>query len=302
MARQDHRRCLYAQRQRWHRQTAFRTECPFLTKPDHNGPFFDAALLKQLDTIRKKQNSTDAAPGRLSDFNGSFVGIGLLSQSEHMKRILFGCLAVALICSGCAWFGAKEEKPSQELARDGMEFYQKGKYDKAIESFEKLKDWYPFSKFAILAELKIADAYFQLKQYEDAIFAYEGFERLHPRNEAIPYVIYRIGLSNFNQIDTIDRDQTATRKALETFGRLVQQFPGDNYAVKADAHMKKCLKTLAGHEFYVGLFYYKGKHYKAALHRFKSVLSHFPDVGVHYQALQYIASCEASLNKTQSEK
>ena len=178
-----------------------------------------------------------------------------------------------------------------------MEAYQNGKYEDSIASFQKLKDWYPFSKYAMLAELKIADAHFQLKQYEDAAFAYEEFERLHPRNEAVPYVIYQMGMCYFNRIDTIDRDQTSTHKALEVFQRLVRQFPKDPYAASAGAKIKSCLQSLAGHEFYVGQFYFKAKHYKAALERFRGILNNYPDVGIHYRALQYIKLCEASIQK-----
>ncbi len=212
-----------------------------------------------------------------------------------MKRIFLLGLIALFAFSGCAWFGTKEEKPAEELARDGMDYFTNEKYRKSIESFEKLKDWYPFSKFAILAELKIADAYYKLNQYEDAIFAYEDFERLHPQNEAIPYVIYQIGRCYFEQIDTIDRDQTAAQQALDTFKRLQEQFPGNPYSTKSDGHIKTCLKSLAGHELYVGLFYFKSKHYKAALGRFKSILAKYPDVGIHHKALCYIALCEASL-------
>lgn len=218
-----------------------------------------------------------------------------------MKRILVFGLISLLVVSGCAWFETKEEKTAQELASDGMDQFNRGKYRKAIESFEKLKDWYPFSKFVILAELKIADAYYNIKEYEEAVAAYEEFENLHPRNEAVPYTIYQIGLCYFEQIDTVDRDQTSAKKALDTFNRLKKQFPVDSYTIKAQEHIKKCLKSLAGHEFYVGIFYLKSKHYKAALNRFKSVLSNYPDVGVHQTALQYIALCEALL-KEQQEK
>ena len=106
--------------------------------------------------------------------------------------------------------------------------------------------FYPFSKYAILAELKIADAHFRLEEYEDAIFAYESFESLHPRNEAIPYVIYQIGLCYFKQVDTIDRDQTTAKKALDTFGRLKKQFPNSPYTRNAGSRVKKCLKSLVG--------------------------------------------------------
>jgi outer membrane protein assembly factor BamD len=198
---------------------------------------------------------------------------------------------------GCTFLEPKEEKPAHELASDGMEEFKKENYKKAIESFEKLRDWYPFSKFAILAELKIADSHYYLKEYEEAVFAYEEFEGLHPSNEVIPYVIYQIGLCYFEQIDTIDRDQTSSSKALDIFKRLNQQFPENEYALKAGEYINICLKNLAEREFYVGLFYYKSKHYKAALHRFRKVIKNYPDIGIHQKTLEYIALCEALLKK-----
>jgi outer membrane protein assembly factor BamD len=218
-----------------------------------------------------------------------------------MRRLLSVCIISLFVLSGCAWFQTKEEKPAHELASSGMDQFNNEDFKDAIESFEKLKDWYPFSKYAILAELKIADAYYRLQEYEDAVQAYENFENLHPRNEAIPYVIYQIGLSYFERIDTVDRDQSNAQKALDTFERLKKQFPNDSYALKAEKLIRKCQKSLAGHELYVGLFYFKSKHYKAALHRFKAVLTKYPDVGVQEKALQYIATCE-ELIKTGAEK
>lgn len=214
-----------------------------------------------------------------------------------MKRIFILIFLLLFECSGCAWFEIREEKSAQELASSGINEFKNSNYRKAIELFEKLRDWYPFSKYAILAELKIADAHYYLKEYEEAISAYGEFESLHPRNEAIPYIIYQIGLCYFEQLDTVDRDQTCAKKGLDAFNRLTGQFPDDTYAKKAGEYKKKCHDSLAGHEFYVGLFYYKNKHYKAAMQRFKTVLSKYPDVGIHQEALRYIAMCEASLTQ-----
>jgi outer membrane protein assembly factor BamD len=149
--------------------------------------------------------------------------------------------------------------------------------------------------------LKIADAHYQREEYEEAIFEYENFERLHPRNEAIPYVIYQIGRCYFDQIDTTDRDQTSARKAFEAFQRLQKQFPEDQYARRSEEHISKALKSLAGNTYYIGEFYYRTKHYKAALRRFMSLISDYPDVGYHQQALEYIARCEAAIAEETSE-
>ncbi len=215
-----------------------------------------------------------------------------------MKKSVILLIVLSILFSGCAWFEkSREDKPAQELIKEGMAEYEEGNYKDAIKSFEQLRDWYPFSKYAILAELKIADAYYNLESYADAVFAYEEFERLHPRNEAIPYVIYREGLCYFNRIDTIDRDQTNAVKALDIFQRLVKQFPSDPYSVMARTDIIKCYKSIAGHELYVGKFYYKAKKYKAALERFKRVVIRYPDVGTHQEALLYIANCEALIDE-----
>lgn len=217
-----------------------------------------------------------------------------------MKFYVSFFLILALGVTACSSSGQeKPEKPARQLALDAMKDYDSGKYKDALTSFEQMKNWYPFSRYAILAELKIADANYHLQQYPEAIAAYEDFERLHPRNEAIPYVIYQIGRSYFEQIDTVDRDQTSARNAQAAFQRLVNQFPDDQYSRAARLHITTCLQSIIGHDFYVGKFYYKTKQYDAALHRFESIVSQNPDVGFHHDALLYIARCQA-YSKVQS--
>jgi len=217
-----------------------------------------------------------------------------------MKKLIVTCTLSLLFCSGCALFDyfnifSDEEDGSgtaQELAWNGMDHFEEGRYEEAIENFERIKDWHPFSKFALLAELKLGDSYYHIQEYEEAVYAYEEFENLHPSNEAIPYVIYQLGLCHYEQMDTIDRDQKATRQALENFYRLIDQYPSSDYAKRAEENINVCLKHLAKHEFYVAMFYLKGKHYKAALHRFKAVLIKYPDAGIHQSTIDYISLCE----------
>ncbi|MCD6138353.1 MAG: outer membrane protein assembly factor BamD [Deltaproteobacteria bacterium] len=217
-----------------------------------------------------------------------------LKKSLYLAIIVFAMIQLA----GCAWFKSKEGKTARELTEEGMEAYGKKNYLKAIESFEKLRDWYPFSRYTILAELKLGDAHYKRKEYEEAISAYEQFENLHPKNEAVPYVVYQIGRCYFNRIKGIDRDQTMAREAIRTFQRLIRNYPQTSYAKKAKEHIAVCNKNLAEHEFYVGMFYYKSKHYKAALERFKTILKSYPDLGVHYKAVRYIAQCKTKINKS----
>lgn len=234
-----------------------------------------------------------------------------------MKRFLLVGLVFLLALTGCSavrdtgkgiktainsiFNPGEDMRTAQELAWDGMDAYEEGNYKDAIKCFQRLKDIYPFSKYAILAELKLGDAHYRLEQYEDAVFAYEEFEKLHPRNEAIPYVIYQIGRCHYDRISTIDRDQTAAANALKTFQRLQQQFPGDAYSENADPLIVECQKSLAGHDFSVGRFYYKTRHYAGARQRFIDVIEKYPDVGYHQRALEYLARCDEEIERARAE-
>src|SRR4030067_3782919 len=65
----------------------------------------------------------------------------------------------------------------------------------AIRVFEKIIENHPMGPIAPEAQIKIADSYFKLGYYEDAVDAYKKFMENYPRNEWIPYVQYQIPLS-----------------------------------------------------------------------------------------------------------
>jgi outer membrane protein assembly factor BamD len=221
------------------------------------------------------------------------------------KTIIHGILALLLVValSGCStvkgWFGKKTpDAPPDVLAQKGIKDLQKKNYDDAIDTFEKVKDRYPYSEQATLAQLKVADAYFYKKKYDEALQAYREFEKLHPTSKAVPYCIYQEGLCCSRQRSTIDRDQTYTQKAIVEFKRLKQRFPDSEYVPRAEAQMARCRKDLAEHEFYVGEFYYRTKRYPAAIERYQTLLQEYPDFPKNPQAKQRIAECE----KLEAEK
>lgn len=199
----------------------------------------------------------------------------------YFKKITFITILVILI-SGCAWWKNKTVPSSnpETLYEQGYKDYQKGRYEKAIESFQKLKEEYPLSELAIRAELGIADAHFSMEEYGYAENAYSSFANLHPANEYLPYVIYQVGMCNYKQMLSIDRDQTATRNALNEFEKLSSRFPSSKFSVLAGKNIRDCKSMLAEHEFYVGELYFKMKQYKAAMRRFENILKNYAHLGL----------------------
>jgi outer membrane protein assembly factor BamD len=200
------------------------------------------------------------------------------------------CTIWTLVTTGCGtdltqyYFGYLFDKSSstidqnaEQLAMEGMDKMKEKDYDDALKAFRKLKEQYPYSKYAILAELKLGDAYFQKREYGEAALAYEEFARLHPRNEVIPYVLYQIGMSHFLSFTTIDRDQGETQQAMEAFQRVIQSFPETQYAKKAQEQLFECQKRLVAHEFYVGEFYFRQSRYRSAKERLEKISNAYPE-------------------------
>ena len=229
-----------------------------------------------------------------------------------MRNILLGT-TVLLLLGGCSlydkYFGGKEDKRPSELMDEGMTNFERGNYEEATEAFQMLKDRYPYSKYAIMAELKMADGFYEKQEFEEALAAYDDFEKLHPKNKNIPYVIYQKGMCSFRQVTAIDRDQSFTLKAREEFERLIRRFPRSEYANRARKNIRHCLIYLAEYELYVGHFYYKMGKYRTAMNRYTYLIQNYPDMGQYHEALEYISRCrekikekELPVEKTEKEE
>ncbi|MBP8646451.1 MAG: outer membrane protein assembly factor BamD [Syntrophobacteraceae bacterium] len=192
-------------------------------------------------------------------------------------------------------------KNAAQLAQEGMQKMREKKYGDALEAFKQIKEHYPYSKYAILAELKIGDAHFQRREYSEAAIAYEEFARLHPRNEVVPYVLYQIGMCHFLSFSTVERDQEETRLAVEAFQRLVQTFPESEYARKAKKQLFECKKRIVAHDYNVGRFYYRQGEYRAAKERLQKMVMTYPDavkeLGYLDSVNEILEVCEKEISK-----
>ena len=217
-------------------------------------------------------------------------------------------LAVLFLLSGCKiwlpWTKKVEmaRATPEGLYQQGLQEFQDKNFKRSIELFQRVKEEYPLSTLAIMAELGIADSYFSGKQYPEARLTYSEFLNLHPTNENLPYVMYQIGMCHYNEITTIDRDQSAALKALKEFERLSARFPGGKFAVMAEKMIRDCKKALGDQEFYVGEFYFKNSEYRAALRRFEKISKEYANVGLDYKVNFFIAETKRRIAEADAKK
>ncbi len=195
---------------------------------------------------------------------------------------LLTSLLVIMLASGCVWldryFLPPAEDTAQELFEAGMDAMGEKEYVDAQGYFSKLKDRFPFSPYALKAELALGDAYYLDAKYLLSLDAYKEFEALHPSNEQIPYVLYQIGSANYNLFKSIDRRQENIKEGLEYFYRLEETYPNSQYANPAKELIVKSRRILAEHEIYVADFFWRTEQFGPAWHRYQYVVENFSDI------------------------
>ena len=200
-----------------------------------------------------------------------------------MKRLLLILVAFALLPAAAC---SLRQKPTGEnyYAQGQLDFATK-EYKAAIENYQQLIDKFPFSPYAEDAEMKIGLAYYQEKDYAEAIGALDDFQRMHPTSKNLELVTYYIGLSYYDQIGREDQDQGKTVAALKRFQELEQRFPEGDFAELAHDKVLVCREMLARNEMIVGNYYYKRANFRAAESRFAELMQKYPETPVAPDAL-----------------
>lgn len=169
----------------------------------------------------------------------------------------------------------EDTTPVGTLYNKGLDHMKVGEYKKAAKQFDEVERLHPYSTWATRATLMVSYAHYQRNAYADAINAAERFIQLHPGNKDVAYAYYLRGLSYYEQIGDTERDQSNTRKALESLEEVSRRFPESRYARDAEAKAVLARDHLAGTEMRVGRYYLKRYAYVAAINRFKKVVEDY---------------------------
>ncbi len=117
------------------------------------------------------------------------------------------------------------------------------KYDKAIEKFSSIRENYPFDPMALIATVKLGDAYFAKKEYVLASGVYEDFFKSHPEDENIPYVLSRLGECYDKTSLSIDRDQTYILRSIERLTYLKNRYPASIHTKESEPRLAKMIQA-----------------------------------------------------------
>ncbi len=185
-------------------------------------------------------------------------------------------LCVLGLMTGCATEKVVQDG-AEEAFREAEVDVESAHYQIALEKLRALKNKYPYSHYAVTAQLKIADVYFLQEAYAESAASYESFRDLHPRHEKAPCAAFRAAKAYFKDSPgDVAQDLSPVHKALLAYESFLRRYPQESHAGEARQDIQDAKELLARKELAIGDFYFKREFLAAAKPRYLKVVAIYP--------------------------
>lgn len=213
----------------------------------------------------------------------------------------FGALVAAALTAslglgvvGCSAFETNLQDTAVDLKDTARQNYEAAeaafngrRFTEAVKYFEVVKNKYPYSKYAVLAELRLADTHFEREKWLEAADAYRIFVRFHPRHEEVAYATYRVALAHSRAIeqnvtwlpfvDAREKDQSSARDTIRACDDFIQRFPKDERVAEIKALRSTSRGRLADVDLFAAAFYEERERWQGAVWRYLRVGDEYGD-------------------------
>lgn len=215
------------------------------------------------------------------------------------QRLLIVLLATITIAACSTTEKFDPIKPPDEIYREAYESMQFGNYMRAEQKLKQLLSRYPFTEFAVQAQLDLLYVLMQLEQPESLVEEADRFIRENPRHPNIDYVYYMKGVAWYREvrnplerlvnIDQARRDITNSEIAFRNFSQLVTRFPESEYTPDARVRMTELKNRVARHEMIIAEYYLRRGAWISAIQRANRVLKDLQGTPAEVDALIVLA-------------
>jgi outer membrane protein assembly factor BamD len=221
------------------------------------------------------------------------------------------CLAGLGAASGCGG-GAAESRGALHYTEDAKRAYdramvafQEHDWEEAKKLFKELKKKYGYSRYARLAELRLADADYESEKVAEAIQSYRSFVHDHRTDPEVPYARFRICKGLFDQVSDggfllpplEERDQAVNADAYKELSSFVKDYPRGKYATQTQYMLTVVTGRLVRHELYVARYYLRRDEFEAAVWRAQYALRNYDGSGLEPEAMVLLGETYLKMHK-----
>jgi outer membrane protein assembly factor BamD len=176
--------------------------------------------------------------------------------------------------------------------QEALDAYRSKQWEDAHALFSEVKRLFPYSRYARLAELRLADIEFEQEKYTESVAAYREWISNHRTERDVEYAKFRIARALFLDVDDTvllppqeERDQTNVAEAYRDLNAFLRQFPETRYRSDAEYMLEVVTGRLVRHELYVARYYLKRDVFEAAVARIDYAVKRYPGSSLEPEAL-----------------
>jgi outer membrane protein assembly factor BamD len=215
---------------------------------------------------------------------------------RHLRPwLILAALASLPACGGSAAEsgGALHYSEDARKAYDSaMASFARHDWEEAKALFKEVKKKYGYSRYARLAELRMADCDFESDKLGESVQGYRSFVHDHRTDAEVPYARYRIAKALYDQVsDSVmlppqeERDQAAAVDAYKELKTFVHEYPSSKYLVETSYMLEVVTGRLVRHELYVARYYLKRDSFEPAVARIRYALRMYDGSGLEPEAM-----------------
>jgi outer membrane protein assembly factor BamD len=204
-------------------------------------------------------------------------------------RVLLPALALLLLAAmpACEGEGPKTALGYTEDAKRAyeaaMQDFNAHNWLDAQQQMREVKRKYSYSKYARMAELRIADADLAQEKFPEAIREYKDFVHAHRSDtDDVAYARAKIAEATVSEIPesvllpaTEERDQATVVDAYKELKSYLSDYPDSKQAPRMRELLAQVVARLVRHELYVARFYLAKDNYDAAVARIQYALRNY---------------------------
>ena len=222
-------------------------------------------------------------------------------------------ITIVLLLAAATACGGSQGDAKVDYSVSAQRNYEKGLVElehkdwvAASKYFSFIKSRFPYSKYAVLAELRLADAEYGAEQYLEAIDSYRLFIKFHPTHEMVVngYASFRIGEAFFKQLPSdfwlvppsYEKDQSPTEDAEDELRKFLDKYPDSPFRKDAQKVLAKVGRKLAEHEWYVAKYYWNREKPMGTVLRLRRLLDRYRGVGYDVEALWLLGRAYLKVN------
>ncbi|MCY4225090.1 MAG: outer membrane protein assembly factor BamD [Bacteroidetes bacterium] len=221
-----------------------------------------------------------------------------------MKKSLF---VLMILIAGCTGSGRLSHDSPREAYEKGMDYFERGRHSRAAQYFQGVFDYGRTHEWAADAQLYLARAYHQNRDFILAASEYSRFAELFRSDDRVADAEFQRAMTFYERSPKIELDQTTTHQGIEVFNLYIQRHSTHDSVDVAVQRVGELRRKLADKQFHSAILYERRGLYQAAALSYEAVFDKFPDTPLADDALlgavrSYIEFSALSIEARQPER